>query len=332
MKKSITVTFILFAIAILYAPTALTAPQYSVAPLVIDESVKPRDIITETITLTHTGGEPVTLYPTVNNISLKEGGTIEEFLPPVDSDMATSLASWIEMSRIGIELKPGETKTLEISFRINPKAVPGEYHAFVGFGYGRNRDEAETQVRSGRAPGTVVNVTVEDTTFSFLKIAAFVVDRFITKADNQAAVYTFENPGDETLVPTGEIIIYDPSGKEIDSLPVNAEKIEVPPGGTHVFSATVPTQGLFGKYKAFLSVEYGGDQRGSVQDTNFFYVIPLNMLLLIGFVLLALSGSVAWYTHKRYLDGEIEENDQLRVHVRTTRSEPKDHDLHITRS
>lgn len=332
MKKIITAALILYAVTIAFPSDIFAAPQYSVMPLVIDESLKPRDIVTKTITITHTGGEPVTVYPTVNNISLKEGGTIQEFLPQVESDMTASVASWIEMSRAGIEIKPGETKTINVSFRINPNALPGEYHAFIGFGYGRNRDEAETQVRNGRAPGSVVNVTIEDTTFSFLKIAAFVVDRFVTKTDNQAAVYTFENPGDETLIPTGEIIIYDPSGKEVDSLPVNAENIEVPPGGTHVFSATVPTQGLFGKYKAFLSVEYGGAQRGSVQDTNFFYVIPLNMVLLIGFSILALAGGVAWYTHKSYVEGEEVENDQIRVRVRTTRSEPKDHDLHITRS
>ncbi len=332
MKKSITAVVILYAIIIAFPVALFAAPQYSVAPLVIDESLKPRDIVTKTITITHTGGEPVTLYPTVNNISLKEGGTIQEFLPPVESDTATSAASWIEMSRAGIEVKPGETKKIDISFRINPKALPGEYHAFIGFGYGRNRDEAETQVRNGRVPGSVVNITIEDTTFSFLKIAAFVVDRFVTKADNQAAVYTFENPGDETLVPTGEIIIYDPSGKEIESLPVNAEHVEVPPGGTHVFSATVPTQGLFGKYKAFLSVEYGGAQRGSVQDTNFFYVIPLNVMLLIGCAVLALAGGIAWYTHKSYVEVDDMEDNRLRVHVSTTRSAPKDHDLHITRS
>lgn len=313
-------------------PFSYAAPQYSVAPLVIDKSVKPRDIVTATITLTHTGGEPVTLYPSVNNISVKEGGTIEQFLPPVESDRSTSLASWIELSRQGIDLKPNETKTVTVSFRISGDAVPGTYHAFIGFGYGGNRDEAETQVKNGRAPGVMVNVTVEDTTFSFLKIAGFIVNRFVTNAHNQAAVYTFQNPGDEPLTPTGEIILYNQSGKEVGSLPVNAEKIEVPPGGTHVFSATVPTQGLFGKYKAFLSVEYGGAQRGSVQDTAFFYILPLKMLLIFAALFILFAGVVAWYTHKRYLtDDHANESDALRVRIKNTVSEPKEHDLHITR-
>ncbi len=310
---------------------AHAAPQYSVLPLVIDESLEAHDIINREITLTNTGSEPVTLYPSINNISVEEGGGVQEFLAPVESDRTTSLTAWVEMPRSGIDLKPGEVRTLPITVRIPGNAEPGEYHAFIGFGHGRNRAEAEAQVRNGRAPGTVTSIVIEDKTFSFLKIAGFVIDRFVTHADNQAAVYTFQNPGDEPLTPKGEIIIYDSSGKEVSTIPVNAEEISVPPGGEHVFSASVPISGLFGKYKALLSVEYGGAQRGSVQDIGFFYALPLHVLIWVVGGFLILVAFAAWYTHRKYLDDEEEESDTLMVHVRETKSDPVHHDLHISR-
>ena len=304
-------------------------PTYSVSPLVINTKVEARDIITKKITLTNTGAQPVTIYPSVNNISLKEGGTIEAFLPPVASDRTESLASWIEIRRGGIDLQPGEIETIDLILRINPEPKSGTYHALIGFGYGRNTDEAQTQIENGQAPSTIVTVTIEEKKNEFLKLSKFIVDKFITNTENQAAVYTFNNPGDETVIPTGEIILYDSTGKEVGVISVNADGVSIPPGGEHVFTASVPTQGLFGKYKAFLSVEYGSTQRGSVQDTSFFYVLPLKIILSVGLIVAIIVIFSALYVHRKYLDEAGDDSDQLTFHVRDTQSESKDHDLHL---
>jgi hypothetical protein len=319
-------TFIIFGF-----PSALVhaAAGYTVSPLVIDVDAKARDILTRTITITNTGSQPVTVFPTVNNISLKEGGTIDTFLPPVESDRTASLASWIEIKRLGVDLQQGESKVFDVTFRIHPTPVAGTYHALIGFGYGRNRDEAEAQVKNGQAPGTVVTLTIEDETNEFLKLAKFIVDRFVTSPDNEAAVYSFRNPGDEVLVPKGEIILYDNTGKEVGSVSVNAENISIPPGGEHTFTGRIPTEGMFGKYKAFLSVEYGSTQRASVQDTSFYYVLPLKKMLLILFILAVLVMVGAWYIHKKYLDTESHDADRLMFHVRETESESREHDVNL---
>lgn len=320
----------LYALSILCAPTGVTAaPLYSVSPLVIDTQVQPRDILTKQITVTNTGSQQVTLYPTVNNISLKEGSTIDAFLTPVESDRSTSLSSWIEISRAGIDLSPGESKTVPLTLRIYHEPKPGVYHALIGFGYGRNRDEAEIQVKNGQAPGTVVTVTFEEKKSEFLKLSKFIVDRFITSSQNQAAVYTFTNPGDEVLVPKGEIILYDPTGKEVGAVSVNTENVSIPPGGEHVFTASIPAEGKFGKYKAFLTVEYGEKQRGSVYDTSFFYVFPLKIIAMILGLIVVLVAVVAWYVHRRYFDEAVDDSDRLAFHVRDTHSESKDHDLNL---
>ncbi len=311
-------------------PTAHALMSYSVTPLVIDEEVEERDIIEHVITLKNTGDTPVTIYPTVNNISLGDGGEIQEFVTQVMSDQTRSLAAWIEISRAGIDLLSGQTKTVTLLLRINPSAEPGEYHALVGFPQGGNRDEAERMLARGDAPGTIVTVSVVDKKTTLLKLGKFLVDKFVTSEKNSGASYTVRNPGDEPLVPKGEVIFYDAKGKEVGALPVNTENVEIPPGGEHTFTGAVPTDGLFGKYKALLSLEYGKGNVASVQDTVFFYVFPLKTLIIVFVVFAAvvIIGSV--YVHRKYFDDAVDDGSELLpVHVRDSTSDPLHHDIDL---
>ncbi len=319
-------------IALLYSagvPDVCANVYYSVSPLIIDATVQQRDIITKKITLKNTGDQPVTIFPTVNNISMNEGGGIEAFLSPVESDRTASLTSWIEMNRQGIDLRPNEEKIIDITLRIDPQAKPGTYHALIGFGYGRNRDEAEDQVESGRAPGTVLTISIDEKKIEFLKLSKFIISRFVTGPENQAIEYTFNNPSDEAIVPTGEIILYDTLGKEVGSISVNTESLSVPPHGEHVFTASVPTQGLMGKHKAFLSIEYGSTQKASIQDTNFFYVFPVKIIMYVVVCIALCVAMGAWYVHKKYIDEVEDDSDRLTFHIRENQSISKEHDLHL---
>jgi hypothetical protein len=328
--KTLTLLFVLVLGVVLQASPVHALVSYSVSPLVVDEEVEERDIIEHTITLKNTGDTPVTIYPTVNNISLGDGGEIQEFVTQVMSDQTRSLAAWIDISRAGIDLLSGQTKTVTLLLRINPSAVPGEYHALVGFPHGGNRDEAERMLARGDAPGTIVTVSVVDKKTTLLKLGRFLVDKFVTSEKNSGASYTVRNPGDEPLIPKGEVIFYDAKGKEVGSLPVNTENIEIPPGGEHTFVGAVPTEGLFGKYKAFLSLEYGKGTVASVQDTAFFYVVPLTTLLGIFAVFAILVIIISIYVHRKYFDDAVDDGSELLpVHVRETNSDPLHHDIDL---
>ncbi len=302
---------------------------YTVTPLVIDVEAEARDIIEKEITVTNTGVQPISVYPSVNNIVINDGGGIQEFLPAVMSDRTTSLASWVEISRAGIDLQAGQSKTLTLTLRVNPDPVPGEYHAFIGFGNGRNRDEAEAQVRLGDAPGVVLSVSVEDKKTMFLKLSRFFVDRFMTGYKDDAAIYKINNPSDEILTPTGEIIIYDSKGVEVNAVPLNIEGASVAPGEEKEFAVAIPSTGLFGKYKAYLDVEYGVQNKASVQDTVFFYALPVKILLpiFVCIVVLVIAGS--FYIHKRYYDLDDDGSEAIHVHVRESISEAKEHDIDL---
>lgn len=311
-------------------PKAHSAITYTIDPLVIDETLEARDIKTFTISITNNGTQPISAFPTVNNISLTDGGTLEAFLPPVSSDRTRSLASWIEISRLGIQVPIGVTKTVPLTIRMHHAPEPGIYHAFIGFGDGRNRDEATQAVMDGRAPGTVVTVVVEDKKIEALKLATFFVDRFVTSPTNASARYVFKNPGDEPLAPTGEIIFYNSSGKEVGSSVVNPDNVVISPGEEHVFETTVPADGLFGKYKAFLNVTYGESQTANVHDTSFFYVIPLRTVLIILGLLILIVALTAWYMHKKYFDEElIDDSEQLMLRMKEGVSDSVHHDIDL---
>jgi len=328
MKNLAKLYFLIFILS--FGNSAFAATQYSVSPLVIDIDAEARDILTRTITITNTGTSPATLYPTVNNISLDDGGIVREFLSPVETDRTQTLSSWLEFSRRGINLQPGTTVELPITLRVNPNPVPGTYHAFIGFGNGRNRPEAEKQVLDGKAPGSIITVTIEERKNQFLRLSQFVVDRFVTNVDNTAAVYTFVNPSEETLIPKGEIIFYDNKGREVGAVTVNNENLKIAPNEEHVFSATVPVDGLFGKYKAFLNVEYGNDQRAQIQDTSFFYIFPLKNLAIVLSVMIIVVAFFAWMLHKRFFDDDdVLDHEPLMVHVRDGVSDPKSHDIDL---
>jgi hypothetical protein len=333
MKRIITTLYIFASIAVslwAYPSSVLGNPRYTVAPLVIDANVTRRDIKEFPITITNTGSAPVTIYPTVNNISVDSGGKLEAFLPPVMSDQTRSLASWIEISRAGIDMQPGDVHVITLRLRINPNAEPGEYHAFIGFPYGGNRDEAERKLERGDAPGTVVTVDHTEKRTVLLKLAHFVVDRFVTKPMNDAITYTIRNPGEETLVPYGEVIVYDGKGSEVGAIPVNPDKNEILPGEEKVFVTSAPTEGLFGKYKAFLSVEYGSQNIASVQDTAFFYVFPLKTLLIILGAILVVVVGLSLYVHRKYFDEVVDDgSESLPLHVRESRSDPLHHDINL---
>lgn len=303
---------------------------YTVTPLVIDLEVEPRDIIEREITLKNTGDVPVTIYPTVNNIAVDEGGAMKEFITQVMSDQTVSLAAWIEISRAGIDLRVGEVKTVNLVLRINPGAKPGSYHGFVGFASGGNRDEAERKVAQGTAPGIVVSVSLEDKKTTLLKLARFAVSRFVVKKENTASTFTMRNPGDEPLVPQGEIIFYNSKGTEVGSTLVNPNSIVIPPGGEQEFQGTVPIEGLFGKYKAFLSVEYGTQNRASLQDTAFFYAIPLRTLIIVLTIILVCVLFFSLYLHRRYYGSEDDDGSELLpLHIKDTASDPLHHDVDL---
>lgn len=312
-------------------PQAWANAAITATPVLIDHTVEARDIFSETITLTNTASVPLRLFASVHEITLSEGGGIESFVPASMSDRAVSVTSWIAIDRGRLQVAPGESITLPVNFRVNHNAAPGLYHAFIGFGTGSNRDEAEAKTLAGQSEGVLVRLAINDTRTEQLRLARFTVDRFVTTAADNTLTYAVSNPGDIGLVPEGEVVLYNARGEEVGAFPINAGKREIAPGETVDFTESGLPEGLFGKYKAFLRLEYGA-QRAAVHDTAFFYAAPIEYLVGLFVTLFAVVMGFLLLWRKRF-SGAVSHDDsdgQVAMYIRTDSiSDSKEHDINL---
>lgn len=327
-----TKSFLLFAFVFLfYLSTSAAFASYSVTPLIIEHTAAPRDMFEEGVKITNTTDHKLRIFPTVNEITLGDEGEIKEFIPASMADNTTSVTSWIEVTRGRVEANPGETIKLPVMISINPNAKPGEYYVFLGLAEGTKREDAEQIVMAGTAPGVVIRIELADTKNEYLRLSSYRVNRFVTDESKAQITYEVENIGDIAIVPRGEVILYDVRGQEISSLEINNDKISVPPGERVTFANPLPEIGFMGKFKAFLSLEYGATQAATIYDTTYFTILPLQTLLIIFGVLIFVSSIGALYYHRtqvRVYEGD--EEGEVPMYIRPgVASNDKDHDINL---
>ena len=318
---------LLCTLACLTSP--VSAADYSVAPLLIENTIQPRDIFEESVKITNTTDRKIRIFPTVNAITVGDEGEVKSFVPASMSDNTSSITSWIAVTRGRVEINPGETIKIPVTFTINPNAVPGEYHAFIGFAEGSKRDEAEALVTSGRAPGVIVRLSLVEKRSEYLRLNRFNIDRFVTTKNGGLVTYELENVGGLPIIPGGEIIFYNSRGVELKSITVNAEQKSISPNTTETFTQTLPDLGIIGRHKALLNVEYGTNIRANLYDTAYFNVVPVLYLALLFVFLLLLALLLAfWYHRSRNVPLEIIEEVSVYVRSGVVGTE-KDHDINL---
>lgn len=289
-------------------PFSVHAEDLTVLPRVIDLPVQPRDIVNQKVIIKNESQGTLTYFTFVNNVTVGLEGGVEEFVPPSMADRSDTLSSWIEIFRAGAELGAGQTREIPLTFRVSANAKPGTYHALISFASGANIDEASAKVARNQAPSILVTMTIAKPSNDSLKLLSFVIKKIISKNAPSDISYRLENNGDTELKPTGDILIYNQKGEEVESIPVNPDGMSIKPGESTIFNATVKNQELFGKYKAFLTVRYGSGM-ASVYDTVYFYLLPWKKLV-IGFVILLVSAlSLSLWLHHRYTRRRADDTD-----------------------
>jgi hypothetical protein len=262
--------------------------DFSVTPVVANEKAKPRDIIKKELLVTNNTNERVDLYITVENVDPEQGA--EEFQSAGTSDLSTSLANWVEITRGVIELTPGESRKIPYLIHVNLSAKPGSYYARIQFKQGPVRETAEKSIEGSEL---LLNIEVEDDANERLQLGNFISEKSVVLGDSVSFSYLLENVGNRLIEPRGSIRIFNRRGEEVGSVPLNAEGEEITPENKRQLATVWSASGRFGKYKAFLDLEYGENQLASVQDTVYFWVFPWKEILvsLFGVVVLAVVGT-----------------------------------------
>jgi len=304
--------------------------NYSVSPLIIENTIQSRDSWEETIKITNTLNRQIRIYATVNEITLGENSEILDFVSSSMTDRTKSITSWIAINRGRIEIPPQSSIDIPVKFMINPNVLPGNYYAFIGFSESSNRPQAEEKVKQGLSPGVVVRFISEEKNNEKLKLNNFTTDRFIINTEDRFLSLSLENTGTVPLKPSGEIIFYDKRGREVASVQVDSLN-EISSGEDRVYTIDTPDNLKIGRFKAFLSLDYGSRHTATIHDTVFFTVIPIYWLALIFAILLVTATLLAWYYYRqRYRTLIDSETDGVVVTVRTdSRSLSYEHDINL---
>ncbi len=294
MTSVLTRVGIIFVVAslLLVPTTQVLASEIVTVPVVVDKKVKAREILKETFVIKNTSARKVNLFPSVNDVHTENGKQV--FVSAQDAkDREASLSNWIELSRAAIELNPGEEREVPYVVRVTADAIPDTYHALISFAEGSIRDEARDT-----SAAITVNIEVEADIKEQMQLNKFITDSIFFSGDDIVFNYSLENIGNQALQPKGEIRIYDRRGREVAAIPVNEDGKNVSPAASEQLASVWETASGFGKYKAFLNVDYGSNNKAQVQDTVFFWIIPWQQLLglfigsMIAIIFLAL------YFHK----------------------------------
>jgi hypothetical protein len=278
------------------SPVLAFAADFSVTPLIIDLKANTRDILKETIGVMNSANRIGNIYAFVNNTDPILGR--EEWKSPSNTDVADSLANWIEINRATLALLPEEKKELPLLIQVDRNAKPGIYHATITFSEGGTRAEAEQNIKNGIS--VAINLEVLDDAKEVLELGSFVSKDTFVSGKEASFSYDIKNIGNRPLSPKGEVRIFNRSGEEVATLKVNETGEVLDPNGTSQLASVWNAGSRFGRYKAMLSVEYGGKQRGMLQDTVFFWLIPWKEILIIFICLLTVMLSFVMYWHNNY--------------------------------
>lgn len=278
----------LFILFFVFTPIITNgAENISVSPLIIDYETEARDILKKDITIKNNGTTPLRIYASVHAIEVDGENEILNFVPASMSDRTSTITSWLEISRARITIQPNDEAIVPMTIRINPNAKPGEYHGLIGFASGPNRDEVENKILAGEGERVIVRVSINEKQVEMIRLNSFKTERLIfDDSEDNKFEFTLQNMGDVPLTPSGEIIIYNSKGEEVTAVFVNTEGKELIPGEKVNFTEKIPFTNNIGKNKAFLNLHYGNNNLASVQDTNFYYSLPLPILLIISVLLL----------------------------------------------
>ena len=314
-------------------PGAVAASGIAIGPLLIDETLEPRDTVERTIALTNEYTDrKLVVFATVNEISVETTGEIKEFISPVMTDRTNTVTSWAEITRGRIEIDPGATVEVPLTLRIHPYAQSGTYHMFIGFVPESKRPEAEAVALRGDADGVIVKVTIADNKTATLRLSNFLIERFVVSENDADFSITLQNTGDAETIPQGEVIVYDTTGHEIGSVPLNIDQAPIPAGGEVTLTQTLPPELSLGRFKATLALRYGENQAASVADTTFFYSLPLPILLAVGgglFIAIILMSILIHRMMREEHDATAPQEVVMRVRD-THDAKPKDHDIDLS--
>lgn len=267
----------------------------TISPVRLELGAYPGDLIKSQFLLINEEKETKTFCSSFENFQAKGETGQPAFIPE-----KTGLATWFETAS-QVTLEPGEQRVVPFSIRVPEDAEPGGHFAAIFWGTCPSQEEGKPKVSIGAKIGMLVLLRVEGEVQEKGKLLEFSTEnkkRFFSHLP-VSFFYRFENEGNVSLKPKGEIIVKSIFGGASVVLPVNEEGGNVLPKSIRKFQTEwnpkeikTTEEGFFaglkrekdnfafGWYRAKLNLEYGTTKE-KAQDSFSFFVIPWRILCLV---------------------------------------------------
>jgi len=288
----------------------------SVSPYIIEQVVKPGQVVTTTITVTNLFDQSQTLYALIKDFKARGEGGEALLLPP--GSEKSSLASWVELPKEGIHFDPKETKKIPITIRIPEKTGGGGGH-FGAIVFSTTPPEV-----GGEGEGVYISFVHQVGVLVFLYSPAQAIEEArIREFSTDKTIYgtpfrvhftiRVENLGNVHIRPYGSIQIKNMLGKDVTSLKVNEEGFAILPESIRRFDTVWEGNFGFGKYTANLVLNFGipTEQGGlgirTISSQISFWIIPWKLVAIIILILIALiiGGYFGFQQYKKRLIKKI---------------------------
>ncbi len=243
----------------------------------------------------------ITVYPVVVNFESNGENGYGNFTPILEEDRNNPdlLANWIKIDRESVAVPREQSAGITFTVNVPQDASPGGHYAAILIG-------TKPQSRSG---GTDIGVSSFVSSLLLIKVGGDIIERgdireFSTDKsfyDKPEATFNlrFENSGNVHIIPRGDIAIYNMWGKERGRILINKDSDfgNVLPDSIRKFSFIWKgdeDRFEIGRYKAVVTLSFGGEENQTVSRTISFWVVPLGPTLKFAGIVLGFLLFMTW--------------------------------------
>jgi hypothetical protein len=251
-------------------------------------SANPSQSWTSSIRVVNVNDYPIVVYPQVVNFA-PSGETGTGSLIPIfaEETQGQTLAEWVTLTDIQVEIAPQQTATIPFSVTVPQNAAPGGHYAAILVGTRPpETGSAPAQVQTAQFVTSLLFVRVSGDVIESGNIREFTTAKtFYNEPEIQFDV-RFENTGNVHLQPQGDITITNMWGSKRGEIPINYQTHfgNVLPNSIRKFSfAWTGEKSSYdiGRFKAIATLGYGEEQKNFTTSITYFWVIPYKQIAII---------------------------------------------------
>jgi P pilus assembly chaperone PapD len=264
----------------------------AVRPAILEHVLEPGVPVPFQIAVSNTTNFPLPIKSAVRDFTV-----LAELLEKPDQDRLNASA-WFAIDEPDFILQPNQTRTVKGIIAPPTDATPGGHYATVYFQplIPYEALSPSTAYLNSRL-GVLAMLVVKGDIIQTAEYSRSLQTSGVIQHGPAEFVFSIRNTGNVHSMPTGKLIIYNRSGKEVDHIDLPAGIVL--PNSDKEYKLSWPAPNAFGKYRAELQLTYGSDQASLPQSQATFWVVPWGNMVA-GLIGAAATGLFIYKTRRRW--------------------------------